>query len=166
MNSMKPSLVEEDEDGDGVPDYLGFHENEEFNKATTKKTVACGFQAISMAISDMIKRGHKKLNGHKLIDAESLFRALDEDFSGTVDRQELRNGLKKCKIGANIAQLEAWIDALDINGDGKYSKRRRACIAYMESTVVDISIPPPSFKPISLFLSRSPLLSNTQTSLF
>ena len=27
----------------------------------------------------------------------------------------------------------------------------------MESTVVDISIPPPSFKPIALFLSRSPL---------
>ena len=37
---------------------------------------------------------------------------------------------------------------------GKYSKRRRACIAYMESTVVDISILPPSFKPVSLSLSR------------
>ena len=33
----------------------------------------------------------------------------------------------------------------------------RACIAYMESTVVDFSIPPPSFKPISLYLSRSSL---------
>ena len=40
---------------------------------------------------------------------------------------------------------------------GKYSKRKRACIAYMESTVVDISIPPPSFKPVSLSWSRSPL---------
>ena len=40
---------------------------------------------------------------------------------------------------------------------GEYSKRRRACIAYMESTVVDISIPPPSFKPVSLSLSRSSL---------
>ena len=41
-----------------------------------------------------------------------------------------------------------------ITGKGKYSKRRRACIAYMESTVVDISISPPSFKPVSLSLSR------------
>ena len=41
---------------------------------------------------------------------------------------------------------------------GKYSKAKRACIAYMESTVVDISIPPPSFKPVPLSLSRSPLL--------
>ena len=41
--------------------------------------------------------------------------------------------------------------------NGKYSKRRRACIAYMESTVVDISIPPPSFKPVSLSLPRSSL---------
>ena len=89
-----------------------------------------------MAISDMIKRGHKKLNGHKLIDAESLFRALDEDFSGTVDRQELRNGLKKCKIGANIAQLEAWIDALDINGDGKYFKAKESVHRVYGSTVV------------------------------
>ena len=32
-----------------------------------------------------------------------------------------------------------------------------ASIAYMESTVVDISIPPSSFKPVSLSLSRSPL---------
>ena len=32
--------------------------------------------------------------------------------------------------------------------DGKYFKRKRTCIAYMESTVVSISIPPPSFKPV------------------
>ena len=29
---------------------------------------------------------------------------------------------------------------------GEYSKRKRACIAYMESTVVDIFTPPPSFQ--------------------
>ena len=41
---------------------------------------------------------------------------------------------------------------------GKYFEaKERACIAYMESTVVDISIPPPSFQPVSLRLSRSPL---------
>ena len=40
---------------------------------------------------------------------------------------------------------------------GKYFKAKRACIAYMESTAVDVSIPPPFFKPVSVFLSRSPL---------
>ena len=34
---------------------------------------------------------------------------------------------------------------------------KRASIAYMESAVVDISIHPPSFKPVSLSLPRSPL---------
>ena len=48
---------------------------------------------------------------------------------------------------------------------GKYSKRKRASIAYMESTVVDISITPPSFKPVLLFLSRS-LLSKTPKQVF
>ena len=40
------------------------------------------------------------------------------------------------------------------NGVGKYYKRKRACIACMESTVVDIFTPPPSSKPVSL--SKTP----------
>ena len=41
-------------------------------------------------------------------------------------------------------------DAVDTAYDeGEYFKRRRACIAYMENIVVDISIPPPSFKPVA-----------------
>ena len=46
-------------------------------------------------------------------------------------------------------------------GYGEYFKRKRACITYMESTVVDISIPPPSFKPVSLSLSRISFYSKT-----
>ena len=43
---------------------------------------------------------------------------------------------------------------------GKYlfKNEKERAVAYMESTVVDISIPPPSFKSVSLALSRSPLL--------
>ena len=40
--------------------------------------------------------------------------------------------------------------------EGKYSKRRERA-SRNGSTVVDISIPPPSFKPVSLPLSRFPL---------
>ena len=49
---------------------------------------------------------------------------------------------------------------------GKYSKRiqseeseesEESVHRVMESTVVDISIPSPSFKPLSLYLSWSPL---------
>ena len=55
-----------------------------------------------------------------------------------------------------LAELLENLEALpyELNKKGKYSKRKRACIAYMESTVVDISILPPSFKPVSLSLSR------------
>ena len=38
---------------------------------------------------------------------------------------------------------------------GKYFKRRERA-SRNGSTVADISIPPPSFKPVSLYLSRSP----------
>ena len=78
-----------------------------------------------MAISDMLRHGKSKLNGHILEDAETLFSALDEDLSGTVDRVELRKGLKKIKIGCSNIQLEAWIDALDVNGKFTHTQRER-----------------------------------------
>ena len=66
--------------------------------------------------------------------------------------------LADCRALTFLDVYELEKDSLDsILEDGKYSKRKRACIAYMESTVVNISIPPPSFKPVALFLSRSPL---------
>ena len=51
---------------------------------------------------------------------------------------------------------------IDQEVGGKYSsdgvfKAKRACNRVYGSTVVDISIPPPSFKPVSLSSSRSPL---------
>ena len=51
---------------------------------------------------------------------------------------------------------------------GRYFKRRRACIAYMESTVVDISIPPPIFQTCFIVFVTYLLLSlkTPQTSLF
>ena len=56
------------------------------------------------------------------------------------------------------SQLEPWSTTALRRRLGKsIQKRKRACIAYMESTVVSISIPPLSFKPVSLSLSRSPL---------
>ena len=45
--------------------------------------------------------------------------------------------------------------------EGKYFKAKRASIAYMESTVVNISMTPPSPKPVSLSLSRISLYSKT-----
>ena len=52
------------------------------------------------------------------------------------------SGLKALLYVQTREDLQHW--------NGKiFQKRRRACIAYMESTVVSISIPPPSFKLVS-----------------
>ena len=56
--------------------------------------------------------------------------------------------------GVNIEHLIVYDEEVAANPTGKYSKRKRACIAYMESTVVDISIITPSFKPVALYFSR------------
>ena len=64
--------------------------------------------------------------------------------STTIDGSRLRTPL-----GGIISTIKLAFDENMVSN----SKRRRACIAYMESTVVDISILPPSFKPVSLSLS-------------
>ena len=77
-------------------------------------------------------------------------------FSVSVDRALARSII----TWANpiLLLLDANETEDETNGNGKsIQKRKRACIAYMESTVVSISIPPLSFKPVSLSLSRSPL---------
>ena len=52
------------------------------------------------------------------------------------------------------------------SGLGKYIQTKRAEHRVMESTVVDISIPPPSFKPVSLSLSRISFYSKTPKQVF
>ena len=47
---------------------------------------------------------------------------------------------------AGATGTEIWTFSSFGDSAGKYFKRRRACIAYMESTVVDISIPPSLFQ--------------------
>jgi hypothetical protein len=52
------------------------------------------------------------------------------------------------KPGETVCSPQAWEHLRCI---GRYSSERESVqIAYMESTVVDISIPPPFFKPVSL----------------
>ena len=83
--------------------------------------------------------------------------------------------VKKAEIDAMRALQHAAAVAIEriwrgVTGRGeaeerrKYSKRRSAHREW--STVVDISILPPSFKTVSLSLSRSPLSKTTPTSLF
>ena len=59
---------------------------------------------------------------------------------------------KKRVVGMKLAQAFATL----LEGAGKYFKsERRACNrVYGKSTVVNIAIPPPSFKPVLLSLSR------------
>ena len=94
---------------DNVLTILGFDLTDEISLSEMLRRYQCDFK---------VKSGKRKLFGHTLHDAESLFRALDTDYSGDVDRQELRMGLKALKIGCTMGQLEAWLDALDVNGDG------------------------------------------------
>ena len=69
------------------------------------------------------KRLSREVRGHEEQIAEKMI--LMDNMAGDLE-----------KASAEYSKLE---------DEGKYFKRKRACIAYMESTV-DISIPPPSFQ--------------------
>ena len=69
------------------------------------------------------------------------------------------------KVGGTSIDEQA--EAAQEKAKSVSKSERERCIAYMESTVVDISIPSPSFKPVSLSLSRiSSISKTTQTSYF
>ena len=78
------------------------------------------------------KRLSREVRGHEEQIAEKMI--LMDNMAGDLE-----------KASAEYSKLE---------DEGKYFKRKRACIAYMEITVVDISISPSSFKPVSMSLSR------------
>ena len=81
--------------------------------------------------------------------------------------QKLANGTRfRQQLEPHLMGLNGWLEFHDASmlEMCKYSKRRSEHRKW--STVVDISITPLSFKPVSLSLSRSPLSKNTQTSLF
>ena len=62
-----------------------------------------------------------------------------------------------CRQFVTLARDQGALYRAAQNAEVSKYKSEGASIAYMESTVVDISIPPPSFIPVSLALSRSPL---------
>jgi hypothetical protein len=82
-----------------------------------------------------IQEGLKELNKLK-----------DDSLKSTEEFREQKVGGTSIDEQAEAAQEKAKSVSIQ-------SERER-CIAYMETTVVDISIPPPSFKPVSLSLSR------------
>ena len=65
-----------------------------------------------------------------------------------------KSNLEQFRVERVEDELEIIEDDSPSMNSGKYSKRRERA-SRNGSTVVDISIPPPSFKPIALFLSRS-----------
>ena len=71
-----------------------------------------------------------------------------------VDESVLHDRNPTCDIRTYLGGLSTCHHAWHLIDAGKYSSERAA---REWSTVVDISITPPSFKPVSLSLSRSPL---------
>ena len=89
--------------------------------------------------------------------AVSFFKQMDhtqpKDSSNASNNQP--NGTRNRKASSEATRT-LWRAAASIVVTGKYFKRRERA-SRNGSTVVDISIHPPSFKPATLYLSRSPL---------
>ena len=80
-------------------------------------------------------------------DEENLDRTMNEDGTPVVTRSSRE--MKVLGPTTILSLKHPSVGTVSILSEGE------RCIAYMESTVVDISIPPPSFKPVSVSLTRS-----------
>ena len=61
----------------------------------------------------------RSVYGFFVLNAHTLFAALDRDSSGAIDRDELIRGLKRMGVHAPMKALNQWVDHLDMNEDGK-----------------------------------------------
>lgn len=73
---------------------------------------------ISNVINQLI-RGRRQLYGTMIRDAESTFRAIDRDGSGTLDYGEFSTAMKRLGLGLQEKQCMELAVAMDADGDGQ-----------------------------------------------
>jgi CRP-like cAMP-binding protein len=73
---------------------------------------------IASVIAQAIK-GHRSLYGTMMRDAESAFKAIDKDGSGTVDYHEFSQAMKRLGLGLNDEQTIELAKAMDTDEDGE-----------------------------------------------
>lgn len=88
--------------------------------------VKCRFLVQDAASAYMPTRLARHLRGSGLLcitpsiqEAEGLFKTMDSDGSGTLDREELKRGLED--LGLPDAEIDAMIREVDGDGDGRIS---------------------------------------------
>ena len=97
---------------------------------------------------------------HKILQ-HKIAKIIMRDLKRVTNEAKQHNVLTEVQRNSIVHDLEALLRDCVMRGItpqsmvSKYKSERERCIAYMESTVVDISIPPPSFKPVSVSLPRS-----------
>ena len=73
--------------------------------------------AAIRTIRQMIK-GNRQLFGEKISDVAGLFRAIDADGGGTIERGEFGAALARLGLGLSTAQLSELWSGLDADGNG------------------------------------------------
>ena len=81
--------------------------------ARRQRQQAAAVQAIRQMIS-----AHRHLFGEEITDATSLFRAIDTDRGGTIERAEFDRALARLGLGLSQAQLSELWGGLDRDGNG------------------------------------------------
>lgn len=75
------------------------------------------FMNVMRQVRIAVKSGVREVNGIAVTDAESLFRALDRDGSGSIDATELAAGLARFVPGITQSDVEEVIKIIDTDGD-------------------------------------------------
>jgi hypothetical protein len=73
---------------------------------------------------------------------KTMFRAMDEDKSGWVDRSELRTLPNKCNLGAMIreAVMDELVSLMDYDGDGRILYKEFVRLVMAEDVFVEAGV--------------------------
>ena len=83
--------------------------------ASTSKSAG---DRLTKKLQKLLKKGKVMVRGVRLRDAVSLFNAIDNDYSGTLCKQEIREVFKGLNLGVDEQAILHWMRDLDEDGSG------------------------------------------------
>jgi hypothetical protein len=97
------------------------NEDEEIAQMSEEDREARLAQRAADNVSNMLAQlfgGRRQLYGKMMRDAETTFKAIDQDGNGSLDKAEFSTALKRLGLGATADQMKMLFKAMDVDKDG------------------------------------------------
>jgi len=119
---QKPDQILEDRRKIKGIDDKPWKKTQSARTARTARSEEARVQRQSDQISNVLNQviaGRRQLYGKMMSSAETVFKTIDTDNSGSLDRQEFTTAMHRLGLGVSAKQLKQLFKVMDTDGDGQ-----------------------------------------------